>query len=100
MDVRESLIRMLKQLSVDTQQLQQLGAGYYSCIPLVTRYNKLLKQARTLFMDTPGLMDTFEEMEEEDPKNPSDKYKVVQGIRIEIGQLISLLESSGGGSAS
>ncbi len=95
MKLRESLVSMLKQLSEDTLVMQSQGAGYYSCIPLAARYNKLLGQARGLFSDDKGLITTFEEIPEADPKNPSDKMKVIQGIRIEISQLITLLESAG-----
>jgi hypothetical protein len=83
---------MLKQLLEDMLALQQLGAGYYSCVPLARRYNKLLGQARALSQNG-GLVTTFDDLEEDDPKDPADKMKVVQGIRIEIGQLIALLES-------
>ena len=94
MNLRESLIRMLKQLLNDMQVLQQQGAGYYSCIPVVRRYNKLLKQARELFHTDASLIGTFDELPEEEPKDPADKMKVIQGIRIEISQLITLLEST------
>lgn len=95
MDVRGSLIGMLKQLQEDMQMMQQLGAGYYSCIPITKRYNKLLAQAAGLFENGDGLIGTFENQAESDPKDPSDKMKIVQSIRIEIGQLVSLLESLG-----
>ncbi len=95
LDVRNSLIRMLKQLIEDMMVIQQQGAGYYSCIPLVKRYNKLLGQSVSLFPGGNGLIATFEKLEESDPKDPADKMKVVQAIRIEIGQLLALLESSG-----
>ena len=39
-------------------------------------------------------METFEDQEEVDPKDPADKYKVIQAIRIEINQLITLLKAS------
>ena len=93
MNVRETLIRMLKQLQTDMQVLHQMGAGYYSCIPFARRYNKLLEQARTLFPMAQGLIDTFEAIAEVDPKDPADKSKVVQAIRIESNQLVALLES-------
>ncbi len=41
------------------------------------------------------MISTFEDQPEDDPKDPADKMKVLQGIRIEVGQLISLLESLG-----
>ena len=94
MDLRDSLVRMLRQLLQDMQVLQQQGAGYYSCIPVAKRYNKLMLQARDLFPGTTGLMSTFDEIEEADPKDPGEKMKVMQGIRIEIGQLITLLETT------
>jgi len=93
MDLRTSVIRMLKQLVTDMQVIQQQGAGYYSCIPIAKRYNKLLGQARNLPGQSDSLIGTFEELPELDPKDPADKAKVIQGVRIEIGQLISLLES-------
>lgn len=94
MDVRQSLISMLQQLLGDMVVLQQQGAGYYSCIPIARRYNKLLKQAHVALGASNGLMETFEDQEEVDPKDPADKYKVIQAIRIEINQLITLLKAS------
>lgn len=93
MESRKLLIRMLRQLLEDMHSLQQQGAGYFTCIPMSRRYNKLLARARELAKDVDGMMDTFEEIPETDPKDPGEKYKMVQGIRIEVGQLISLLES-------
>lgn len=94
MNKSESIILMLKKLLEDMQIVYQQGAGYYSCIPIAQRYNKLLGQSRGLFADDDGLIGTFDELEESDPKDPGDKLKVVQGYRVEIGQLMSLLESS------
>lgn len=94
MDIRTSLITMLRQLLQDMNVLHQQGAGYYSCLPIINRYNKLLSQARTVFETGNALMETFDVQEEADPKDPADKMKIVQAIRIEAGQLISLLESS------
>lgn len=96
MDTRTSLIPMLKQLLEDMAVLHQQGAGYYSCIPIIKRYNKLLGQARTLFPEGDGLISTFDDQNESDPNDPADKMKILQGIRIEVGQLMSLLESLGG----
>lgn len=93
MDVRKSLLAMLRKLLEDMHAIQQLGAGYYACIPVIRRYNKLLSQAGPLFDDSNGLIGTFEEQTESEPKDPAEKMKVIQGIRIEIGQLMSLLES-------
>lgn len=101
MHERESLLAMLDRLVEDMLVIQQQGAGYYSCMPLVRRYNKLLDQARPLFPEGSGLIGTFEPFpEDRDPKDPADKMKVVQGIRVEIGQLISLLKSQGCGEES
>ena len=97
MDKRTAIIPMLERLLEDTQVLHQQGAGYYSCTPIIHRYNKLLDQARTLFEGEDNLISTFEDQPEQDPKDPADKMKVLQGIRIELGQLISLLESLGKG---
>ena len=94
MDTRKSLIMMLKQLLEDMAVLHQQGAGYYSCTPIINRYNKLLGQAGTLFPENGGLIGTFESQTESDPNDPADKMKILQGIRIEVGQLMSLLESS------
>jgi hypothetical protein len=94
MDIRTSLIQMLKGLREEMLAIQQQGAGYYSCTHMARRYNKLLGQARQLFPEADGLIGTFEDIDEMDPKDPADKMKVVQGIRLEIGQLLTLLESA------
>ena len=73
MDKRAALIPMLQQLLQDTQVLHQQGAGYYSCVPIIHRYNKLLGQARTLFDSENSLISTFEDQLEQDPKDPADK---------------------------
>ena len=94
MDKRKSLIPMLNQLLQDMNVLHQQGAGYYSCTPIIHRYNKLLDQARSLFSAEDSLIATFEDQDENDPKDPSDKMKIIQAIRIEAGQLVSLLVST------
>lgn len=96
MDVRETLVNMLRQLLKDMEIISSQGAGYYTCAPFASRYNKLLGQARTLFPQNSGIISTFEVQEEVDPKDPSVKSKFLLGLRIEIGQLISLLESTKG----
>jgi len=93
-DTRTSLITMLTHLLEDSTTLHQQGAGYYSCNPIIQRYNKLLGVARTLYPEGNGIIATFEDQELKDPKDPADKMKVIQGIRVEAGQLISLLEST------
>jgi hypothetical protein len=92
MDALNALAKMLHQLLEDMTVVQQQGAGYYSCISVARRYNKLLGQARPLFNDDAFLISTFDDMPESDPKDPGDKMKVMQEMRIEINQLISLLE--------
>lgn len=92
-DQRLSLIGMLKQLREDMLAIQQLGAGYYSCTPIIERYNKLLHHAKGVFPSKDGLVASFDAILEEDPPDPGEKMKIVQAIRIEIGQLLSLLET-------
>ena len=96
MDVRRSIIRMLEQLLQDMQVVQHQGSGYYTCTPFASRYNKLLAQAKTLFPSDHGIIGTFENMPETDPRDPADKIKVLQTIRIESSQLAALLESLDG----
>ena len=93
MDVLGTLSRMLRQLLEDMTVVQQQGAGYYNCISVARRYNKLLGQARLIFANDCTLISTFEEMPETEPKDPGDKMKVMQEMRIEINQLIALLDA-------
>ncbi|NIA15801.1 MAG: hypothetical protein GWP08_17180 [Nitrospiraceae bacterium] len=93
MDLRQSLVNMLQTLIKDMELVQHQGAGYYTCAPVAQRYNKLLKQAISLFDLDPALIETFDPIPEADPKDPSDKLKLLQSIRIECGQLITLLQS-------
>lgn len=90
---RESLLAMLDKLREDMLSIQQTGAGYYSCIPMIKRYNKLLDYAKKNLDITNGLLATFDDLEESDPNDPADKTKVIQSIRVEIGQLMSLIDS-------
>ncbi|HOD49679.1 MAG TPA: hypothetical protein PLJ71_02425 [Candidatus Hydrogenedentes bacterium] len=92
MDKRQLIIHMLRQLDEQSRSIQQVGAGYYSCVPFARRFNKLLAESRTLFGASDSLMGTFEDIAEFDPKDPTDKMKIIQGIRVEINQLIALLE--------
>ena len=94
MDMARTLIRMLRQLLEEMTVLHQQGAGYYSCLPVIRRYNKLLGQSRELFREAPALIGTFDDVKERDPKDPADKMIVIQELRVEIGQLITMLESS------
>ena len=93
-ETRQTLIHMLQQLQADMETLYQQGAGYYTCIPLARRYNKLLGRARDLLAASGGIIDTFDDLPESDPKDPSEKSKVVQEIKIESRQLITLLEAA------
>ncbi|HQN00975.1 MAG TPA: hypothetical protein PLL36_07870 [Candidatus Hydrogenedentes bacterium] len=83
---------MLRQLLKDMEIVSSQGSGYYTCVPFARRYNKLLGQTRHLYPGSTGLLDTFDEIEADDPKDPSDKSKVLLGIRVEISQLITFLE--------
>lgn len=94
MNARSSLVQMLRQLLKEMELVTSQGAGYYTCVPFARRFNKLLVQARGLFPGGAGIIETFDEMPEDDPKDPADKSKVLLGIRIEISQLITLLEST------
>ena len=75
METRQIVVRMLRQLLEEMLVLHQQGAGYFSCVPLAKRYNKLLGQSRTIATGVGGLMDTFDDIPEEDPKEPSEKMK-------------------------
>lgn len=100
MDTHATLVQMLKQVLKEMEIVSSQGAGYYTCVPFAKRYNKLLDQARRLHSSNPDLINTFEPFEELDPKDPSDKSKVLLAIRIEISQLITFLECLTGNSAS
>ncbi len=88
------LVQMLRQMLKDMEIVTSQGSGYYTCTPFAQRYNKLMRQARTLFPEAAGLMSTFDEIDENDPKDPADKLKVLLGVRIEVSQLITLLEAA------
>ena len=94
LDERKTLLSMACIFRTDIQDIQQKGAGYYSCDPFVNRYNKLLAKARELFGEAQTvLLDSFEEVEDTTPVDPSDKMKVTQRVLIELGQLIAFMES-------
>lgn len=92
MDSHAILLHMLQQLLKEMEIVSSQGAGYYTCVPFARRFNKLLEQARTMHDESSTLMSTFQEIEESDPKDPSDKSNVLLGIRVEISQLIAYLE--------
>jgi len=93
MSPRETMIYMLTKLLKEMDYVQSQGAGYYTCSPFSKRFNKLLGQTHHIFGDANLLIDTFENLDETDPKDPADKSKRLLEIRIEITQLIGLLEA-------
>jgi hypothetical protein len=93
-DPRTPMLEMLRQLLREIEIYTSQGAGYYTCIPFARRYNKLLTHAQKLFADEHGMIDTFEPVPENDPKDPGDKAKFLVGIRVDISQLITFLEST------
>lgn len=94
LDERKTLLSMASTFRTDIQDIQQKGAGYYSCGPFVNRYNKLLEKAHELFDEAQTvLLGSFEEVEDNVSVDPADKMKVTQHVLIELGQLISFMES-------
>jgi len=85
---------MLRALLKEMDYVQSQGAGYYSCSPFAKRFNKLAAEAARSLGEDNSLMRSFEPLDETDPKDTADKSKRLLGIRIEIGQLIALLEST------
>ncbi len=94
LDEKKTLLSMARAFRTDTQDVQQRGAGYYSCDPFVNRYNKLLAKAHELFDESQTvLLDSFDEVEDKPSVDPADKMKVTQHVIIELGQLIAFMES-------
>ena len=94
LEEKKTLLSMARVFRTDIQDIQQRGAGYYSCGPFVSRYNKLLSKARELFSDEQAvLLGSFEEIEDTKSVDPADKMKVTQRVLIELGQLIAFMES-------
>ncbi len=91
------LVKMMRQLLQDLQTIEQRGAGYYTVDPFVERYNKLMEQAKRICADQAALLDTFEPIKPPSSNDPSQKMKTSQRVVIEIGQLLTLIESSGEG---
>jgi hypothetical protein len=91
---KRTLLSMARAFRTDIQDIQQKGAGYYSCDPFVRRYNHLLLKTRHLYSDTGTvLLDSFEEIDGTGSVDPADKMKVTQRVIIELGQLIAFMES-------
>ncbi len=94
LEEKKTLLSMARVFRNDIQDIQQRGAGYYSCSPFVSRYNKLLAKAKELFADDQTvLLDSFDEVEDTKSVDPADKMKVTQRVLIELGQLIAFMES-------
>lgn len=93
LDEKRTLLSMSCVFRTDIQDIQQKGAGYYSCDPFVNRYNKLLLKARELFETHGAILESFEEVEDTSSVDPGDKMRVTQRILIELGQLIAFMES-------
>jgi len=94
LDKKRTLLSMSRTFRTDIQDIQQKGAGYYSCEPFVNRYNKLLSKAHELFGEGgAALLDSFESLEGTGSVDPADKMKVTQRVLIELGQLIALMDS-------
>ncbi|MCA1900640.1 MAG: hypothetical protein LDL53_00235 [Candidatus Hydrogenedens sp.] len=89
------IVQMLKQLLKEMEIVSSQGSGYYTCVPFLKRYNKLLQEAQRIFSQnqSPSVISTFEILQEADPKDPSEKSKVLLSIRVETSQLITLLET-------
>lgn len=93
MDTRKTLINMLRKLREEMDVVMSQGAGYYTCVPFIKRFNKLLDQSRLLFAADNSLINTFDPLVPNDPKDPGEKGKVLLEIHIEINQLMTLLEA-------
>ena len=94
LEEKKTLLSMARTFRADIQDIQQKGAGYYSCDPFVNRYNKLLSKARELFSGSQSaILDSFDEIEDTTSVDPGDKMKVTQRVLIELGQLIAFMES-------
>jgi len=89
------IVPMLKQLLKEMEIVSSQGSGYYTCVPFLRRYNKLLQEAQRIFSQSNAVsvINTFEMLSETDPKDPSEKSKVLLSIRVETSQLITLLET-------
>ncbi|UCD58847.1 MAG: hypothetical protein JSV16_06995 [Candidatus Hydrogenedentota bacterium] len=94
LEEKRTLLSMARVFRTDIQDIQQKGAGYYSCAPFVSRFNKLLSKAKELFaQDQTVVLDSFDEVEDIESVDPADKMKVTQRVIIELGQLIAFMES-------
>ena len=94
MDEKKILLRMLRALTTEIQNIQQKGAGYYNATPFVEKYNKLLDKAKKIFGTKSVLLETFSEIEDTKSVDPSDKMKTTQEVIMEVSQLIAFIEAS------
>ena len=94
LEEKKTLLSMARVFRTDIQDIQQRGAGYYSCDPFVSRFNKLLSKAKELFSDSQTvILDSFDDVGSTESVDPADKMKVTQRVLIELGQLIAFMES-------
>jgi len=88
-----AMVQMLKQLLQEMDTVMPMGSGYYTCVPFARRFNKMLGQAKNLIGEENPVIQTFDILDESDPKDPSAKSKRLLEVRVEVGQLIALLNS-------
>lgn len=94
LEEKKTLLSMAHVFRTDIQDIQQRGAGYYSCDPFVSRFNKLLSKAKELFSGSQAvILDSFDDVGSTESVDPADKMKVTQRVLIELGQLIAFMES-------
>ncbi len=94
MDDRRVLMRMLKALLRDIQNISQRGAGYYTNAPFIDRYNRLLEIARSTFAGESEFLSAFVPLANTASVDPADKMKVTQCVVVEAGQLIAFVEEA------
>ncbi len=87
------LLEMLEAFLQEARDTQHLGSGYYTCLPFIERYNKLLKKVKEILPEGKGILDTFSALDESVPTDPLEKTKVMEKIIVESGQLIAFLKS-------
>lgn len=90
----KQLIAMLDSLMKEMELVYSQGSGYYTCAPFAKRFNKLVKLSESVVGPSNPILATFEVLHEDDPKDPADKSKVLLEIRVEVGQLRTLLATA------
>lgn len=96
MQEKKILLKMVKQLQMDIQNIQQKGAGYYSSAPFVETYNRLLAKSKEIFKEQQVLLGALGEVEDTKSVDPAEKMKVTQRVMVAVGQLIAFIEASEG----